>query len=165
MAALRMRVKELEEKLTDKANTGAVTPKPRRSPMSQPATPKTTLPAVASEDEEEAARIAKDQDTDWLHPYRRGKNPAFLQANAPTAKSPAAIASWIEKLKLARTKKKAVEELTAEMLKAHNDIEPAARGEDVARLAVEWGLPIKLTSNLDANVLIKVIAVAVAMTK
>ncbi len=72
VAALRMRVKELEEKLTDKASTGAVTPKPRRSPISQPATPKTTLPAVVSEDEEEAERLEKEQNTDWLHPYRRG---------------------------------------------------------------------------------------------
>ncbi len=73
------------------------------------------------------------------------------------------MVAWIDKLKLTRTKKKAVEELMAELTKAHNDMEPAVRGEDVPRLAIEWGLPIKLASMIETNALIKTVAVAATM--
>ncbi len=64
-ALLQQRVKDLEDKLTQRTQTAAATPKPKRSPVSQPATPRATLPAVVSDDEEvEGAH----KDSDWLHP-------------------------------------------------------------------------------------------------
>ncbi len=50
-------------------------------------------------------------------------------------------------------------------MKAYNAMEPADRGEDIPRLAVDWGMPIKLASSLDTANLVKVIAAAAVVAK
>ncbi len=58
-----------------------------------------------------------------------------------------------------------MDELYDKVLKAFNALDPAVRGEDLPRLAIEWGLPVKLASTTDNNVLIRTVAAAAAVAK
>ncbi len=75
------------------------------------------------------------------------------------------MAAWIDKLKLSKPSKRKMDELYDKVLQAFNALDPAVRGEDLPRLAIEWGLPVKLAAAMENNVLIKIVAAAAAVAK
>ncbi len=148
-----------KKQLTDRASTGATTLRPRRSPTS---TDRGKLPTEVSDEEEaeEKAGAAGDFLKNFVEVIAR----LFCKQMHQPQKT-AAVASWIEKLKIPKTKANKVDDLAKEVMKAYNAMEPADRGEDIPGLAVDWGMPIKLASSLDTVTLVKVIAAAAVMSK
>ncbi len=157
MAVMQRRIQELEAKLSEKVpdtpgSKGRTAHTPRtRLPTRSPSTDR---PIPAPEDEE-----------DYLAEVRRGDKEPYLQSNAPTGRTMASISTWLSKLKVPTAKAKRIEDVAKTVLAAYNALEEKDRGEDLQRLAIEWGLPIALTSRMEANALIKAVAAASVLAK
>lgn len=177
-SALQQRVAELEQQLTEAkiAHTPTGKLRMKSSPSSEhPAksTPsiakllgaKTNLPEIIVPEDEEDEPRPEDEDVDIFSNIRRGDRKRFLETSAPAGKSTNQFSTWISKLKVAPAKIKKIEELAKQTLKLYNDLDPSEQGEQIMSIAIDWGLPIALTSKIDNHMLIKIVAAASTLAK
>ncbi len=88
-----------------------------------------------------------------------------MQTNAPTGRTVASVSTWLSKLKVSSAKMKKIQDSAKNVLAAYNALDEKDRGEDLQRIAIDWGLPIALTSKMDANALIKAVTAASVLAK
>ena len=89
----------------------------------------------------------------------------MLKTSAPVGKTQAHMQTWLTKLKVSAPKLKKIEELSRRILQAYKDLEVTEQGEQLQAIAIEWGLPIALTTKMDTAILVKVLAAASILSK
>ncbi len=157
VALMQRRIQELEAKLSEKV------PDTPGSKGRAVHTPRTRLP-TRSPSTDRPIPVAEDEE-DYLAEVRRGDKEPYLQSKAPTGRTTASVSTWLSKLKVPTAKAKKIEDMAKTVLAAYNALEEKDRGEDLQRLAIELGLPIALTSKMEANALIKAVAAASVLAK
>ena len=118
------------------------------------------LPVSTAQQYKEDETVEEDAHKEFRRPAKERK---VLTKTSPLSVTTSVVDKWIKDT-VNRDKQKIVKSQIAEMTKYYNTLQKEEKAE-LQAIAVDWGLPVKLAASADFNQLVKVISVAIHLTK